>query len=220
MGLAWLAIRGLDEVLADAPPAHAAWLSATERARFAGLLHAGRKRQFLAGRWLLRTQLARAFGGEPTDWPLLERRSRPPAVEGGDGLFVSISHTGEWVAAAVADVAVGIDLEQRPRAFDPSVERLLLNPGESHGSLPPDALLQRWVAKEAYVKREAGNALPERLQRLQLETVPRERALVRLEAHEAFHFAIAVAPRAVVSRHGVAVETGAAFDVIDLERVR
>jgi 4'-phosphopantetheinyl transferase len=117
-------------------------------------------------------------------------------------LRLSISHSADWVAAAVADVPIGIDLEQRPRALDACVEALLREPGEAPGSIDADALLQRWVAKEAWIKRDAGSALPARLERLRLAAAPCERADVRIDSHPAFHLAVAIDPACTVSIHG------------------
>ena len=216
---AWIEIARIPRVLAQVPDAHSTWLSESELARLASLRHAPRRAQYLAGHWLVRVLLARAFGGVPTDWRLLERRSLPPAVQGHDALRVSISHTEDWIAAAIANVPIGIDLEPRTRRLDAAIEPLLLNPDETRGSLDADTLLQRWVAKEAWLKRETGNALPERLERLHLQPASKEHADVSIESHDAFHFALAVAPDCRVARQcELTLTPGVTFAVTDLER--
>ena len=187
-------------VLADVPADPAAWLSESEQARLATLRHAGRRDQYLAGHWLARLLLANAFGGVVLQWHLRERRGLAPEVQGHAHLHVTISHAGEWIAAAVADIAIGIDLELRGRVLDASIEPLLRNADEAPGSLDADAQLQRWVAKEAWIKREGGSALPGRLDRLQLQPAPREQADVRIDSHDEFHLALAVAPDCRVQR--------------------
>jgi 4'-phosphopantetheinyl transferase len=213
-GTARIGIARVEAVLAQAPLDAARWLSASEQARFAQLRVEARRAHYLAGHWLVRALLARSFGGEADAWSLGERRSLPPAVVDHDALRVSISHSGGWIAAAVADVPIGIDLERRGRVLDAALEPLLRNADESPGSLDADALLQRWVAKEAWLKRDHGSALPARLERLQLQAAPRDGADVRLDSHPEFHFAWAAAPECAVEWWGepglVAV---AAFDV-------
>jgi phosphopantetheinyl transferase len=166
------------------------WLSESEAERVATLRHAGRRAQYLAGHWLARVLLARAFGGVPMQWRLRERKGQPPEVQGrGDALRVSISHAGEWLAVAVADAPVGIDIEVNTRVLDDAVEPLLREPGEAPGSLDAGTRLRRWVAKEAWIKRDHGSALPARLQALRLWPG----ADVRLWRHAELHLALAVA---------------------------
>jgi len=187
--------------LLEEMPAPAQWLSPSENARLAALRHSQRREQYLAGHWLARVLLTHAFGREPMHWSLLERRSLPPLVSGHEeSLRVSLSHAGDWIAAAVADAPVGIDIEPRGRVLDAALEPLLLEPGETSGSVVDDALLRRWVAKEAWLKREAGLALPEQLARLRLREVARAHADVRLECHDEIHLAIALVPGCVVER--------------------
>jgi 4'-phosphopantetheinyl transferase len=174
------------DVLAGAPTD---WLSESEAERVATLRHAGRRDQYLAGHWLARVLLARAFGGVPVQWRLRERKGQPPEVHGrGDALRVSISHAGDWVAVAAADMPVGIDIDVRTRVLADAVEPLLREPGEAPGSLDGATRLRRWVAKEAWIKRDHGSALPARLQALRLGPGTQ----VRLWDHADMHLALAV----------------------------
>jgi len=180
------------EALVDAPTE---WLSESEAERVAALRHAGRRAQYLAGHWLARVLLARAFGGVPMQWRLRERKGRPPEVQGhDDALRVSISHAGDWVAVAVADAPVGIDIEVRSRVLDDAIEPLVRELDEAPGSLDGDTRLRRWVAKEAWIKRDHGSALPARLQALRLGPG----ADVDTWTHAEFHLALAGAGRPVL----------------------
>jgi 4'-phosphopantetheinyl transferase len=210
----WVGIARLADVLAGAPADEADWLSASERERIATLRVPARRAQYLAGHWLARQLLARGFGDDAARWLLVECRSRPPTVDGLDALRVSISHSGDWGAAALAGVPIGVDLEQRPRTLDAAIAPLLLNAGEAADACDGDALLQRWVAKEAWIKREAGSALAHRLERLHLQAVARERADVCIDSHADFHVALAGARGCVVRRQGeVALVPGVAFAI-------
>jgi 4'-phosphopantetheinyl transferase len=198
---AWIRIARVGDVLAEAPGVATDWLSDTEAERFATLRVESRRAQFLAGHWLVRDRLQRALGEDAARWRLSERRSQPPAVHGHEDAWrVSISHAGEWIAAAVADGPIGIDLEQRARVLPGSVKALLVEERESADALDADTLLQRWVAKEAWIKRDAGSALPARLAQLRLRDVAHDDADVRIAVHAGFHFALAVARAAAVER--------------------
>lgn len=203
------------EVLARLNDDAVGWLTESEQQRLAGLRVAARRDHYLAGHWLVRELLSQAFGETPKHWPLLERRSQPPQVLGGDGrLRVSISHSGDWIAAAIADAAIGIDIEQRPRPLDAAIESLLLNAGEAPGSVSQDDLLQRWVAKEAWIKSRAGSALPTQLKQLELRAVAPKHADVCIHSHDALHLALACdSGCAVVWRGSVALQAGLAWSV-------
>ena len=218
-GVAHIEIARIASVLADMPEEHTSWMSESEQARLAGIRFAGRRSQYLAGHWLTRVLLARAFGGMAAQWRLLECRSQPPQVAGHDeSIKVSISHTEDWIAAAVATVAVGIDLEQRPRALDASIESLLRNADEAIGSLDPDVLLQRWVAKEAWIKRNTESALPARLKQLHVRATMREHADVCIYSHAQLHFGLAIAPGCTVARQcEVTLVPGIGIGITDLE---
>ncbi len=188
-----LQVARIAEVLPRLPAETSAWLSPSELERLAGLRVPARRDQYLAGHWLAREQLAALAGGVATSWQLQERRSLPPAVLGHEAaLHLSLSHSGDWIAAAVADTALGIDLEQRrPRDALHRFEELLLAEGETPGTLDNDALLQRWVAKEAWIKREHGSALPEQLAAIRLHHAEPTTADIRLWSGTDVHLALA-----------------------------
>lgn len=182
--------------LADAAatlPADLHWLDPGEAERLACLRVEPRRLQYLAGHWLARRLLARLAGGHARDWQLQERPGLPPAVRGRPELRLGLSHSGDWLAGIVAAMPVGIDVEARPRAHGlAAAERLLLARGEAPGSLDGDALLQRWVAKEALLKRDCGSALPDQLARLGLLPAGRDDADVQVLSGSACHLALAV----------------------------
>lgn len=133
------------------------WLDDGERARLAAITVPLRRRQFLAGHGLARRLAARATGLAPQDWTwrveVDGRRALRHAA--GERLWVSISHSGEAVAAAVARQPLGLDLEcdPRPRDWAGLAGRLFeASVAEWIGS-DPAAFRQAWALAEADGKR-------------------------------------------------------------------
>lgn len=180
------------------PPDAGDWLHASERDRLADLRAPLRRQQYLAGHWLARDLLARVHGGIAMDWSLLERRDRAPEVKPPaslaageqDPIQLGLAHSGDWIAAAVGRHAFGIDIEQRGRRLArAALAPLLLHPDELADGVDDDTLLARWVAKEAWIKRGQGSALPEQLRVLRLHPDPG--GALRLYRAPAFHLAAA-----------------------------
>lgn len=70
--------------------------------------------------------------------------------------YFNLSHSGKWVACAVADAPVGIDIE-RKRAIHPGMYRLCLTPEEQQKLLsfdgnPEEQFLRIWTVKESFSK--------------------------------------------------------------------
>jgi 4'-phosphopantetheinyl transferase len=133
-----------------------AFLSDEERARLDGYGVEKRRREFLLGRVAARQLLSDVLGTAPAEVPLAV--AEDGAVEvGGDGAWrVSISHTGEEAVAAVAERAVGVDLE-RIRERPERLHRFLLSEEERPllERLPmpeADAFTLCWALKEAGLK--------------------------------------------------------------------
>jgi len=70
-----------------------------------------RREQFVLGRWLARRALCEHFGGDIVDWDLTAAAGRPPTAAGRPDIHLSLSHSGEWLACAVAAEPVGVDVE-------------------------------------------------------------------------------------------------------------
>jgi 4'-phosphopantetheinyl transferase len=189
-----LRIARITEVLAALPRELHDWLSPSEQTRLQRLQIASRRHQYLSGHWLARCLLAEQHGGSAQDWQLQERPSLPPAVIGNeDDIHLSLSHSTDWIACAISNAPIGIDIEQRqpPREALHRFEHLLLADGDLPGALNTDELLQRWVVKEAWIKRHHGSALPEHLAALKLRRVDPRQGNVRLLASEFVFFGIA-----------------------------
>ena len=79
---------------------------------------------------------------------------KPVAKVCGDEISVSISHSGDFVAAAVSDTSVGIDLEVK-KELKPSVFKALSKEELEYAEKSKDknhTFLRIWTAKEAYLK--------------------------------------------------------------------
>jgi 4'-phosphopantetheinyl transferase len=130
-------------------------LSAAEKARLLEWKHEKRRREFIAGRMAARLLLADRLKIPPTD--ISVGVADTGAVHAGDhNLFLSISHSGEWAAAAVGDKPLGVDLERiTPRR--PDLHRFILHFEEYNllDRLPltrDEALILCWTLKEAALK--------------------------------------------------------------------
>jgi phosphopantetheinyl transferase (holo-ACP synthase) len=150
-------------------------LGSSEQARWSAL-GVSRRGAFVASRWLLRQMLHGATGIAPQDWHISAQPGTAPvaqvstarAGEQGQAPCVSLSHRLGWVAAAVASVRVGVDLEcDRPARSDPAERAaLMLAPSElpAWQGLAADEreadLLARWTAKEAWFKASLSAAAP------------------------------------------------------------
>lgn len=188
-------VAQIAEIYAQVPSDQTSWLSASEQARFSRLKVPSRMQAYVSGHWLTRQILSAQFGGAPQHWRLEERMNLPPAVIAAPVEMVpielSISHSGDWIACAISDAAIGIDIEQRQdRAGLLRFQELLLAVGEAPDTVNLDELLLRWVAKEAWIKRHHGSALPEQLKALELHPANANTANVQIISTACFHLAM------------------------------
>ena len=159
---------------ADANGRH--WLTEDEALRLQAMSLPARRRSFLAGHWLVRVLAAEWLGTEPAGIALHRHADGRSSVH-FDGviapLSLSLSHSGDWLACAIATVPIGIDVElpRRPRdldalarfAFSPDeVERLQHLPHEQRSA----AFHVLWTLKEARGKRSGEGLLPTRSSRV------------------------------------------------------
>lgn len=93
----------------------AGWLGPSEVQRLERFVRAGRRRQFVAGRALLRKTLGQLLDMAPADVRLAERAGNAPLLDlpGTADVGFSLSHSGDWVACAVSATArLGLDVER------------------------------------------------------------------------------------------------------------
>ncbi|MFO1339614.1 MAG: 4'-phosphopantetheinyl transferase superfamily protein [Burkholderiaceae bacterium] len=177
-----MVLVSLDRVEAlegDWPPATERWLSGPESERLAGITAPRRRLQFLAGHWVARRQLARCAGGRADEWALDAAAQGPPRVIGGPVNLatppvVGLSHSGPWVACAVAvSGLLGIDVEcPRPGRDLDGLAEMVMHPDElaAWRGLPAAArgpgFYRLWTLKEAWLKSRAEALTPGRAARL------------------------------------------------------
>ena len=127
-------------------------------------LPAWRAEQYVAARTLLRRVLAESGHPLATGEPIVAGRRGRPLLPGATGTAVSLSHSGEWVAAAVLTAApggpapeIGVDV-QTPCTPSPGLVRRCCQGTvpRALASLPDADLAQEfawiWSAQEACVK--------------------------------------------------------------------
>lgn len=151
-----------DEQLAP----YEAWLSEGETARPARFVRAQRRRQFVAGRALLRQLLAPHLGCRPGQIDLIERPGQPPLLGSGTrGPYFSLSHSGPWIACAISSsTPLGLDIEYRhqtrdtgalaAQVFDPE-QQVWLAAQPAHARLA--AFYHLWCRAEARYKLGTGD---------------------------------------------------------------
>ena len=136
-----------------ADEAVAALVTADDRQRVTATMHARRSAEYLAGRALLRHALARHTGRSPASFRIETSDDGKPRC--ADGPAVSVSHSGNIVVCALADVgAVGVDVETgTPRALITVAERYFTaDEARWVAADPVPRFRMLWVLKEAYLK--------------------------------------------------------------------
>lgn len=112
-----------------------------------------RKLESIAGEWLVKTSVSQSLS-LPVEEIIIERTEKgKPYVKDRD-VHISISHSGDYVAAAVDTKPVGIDIEVI-KPIDLKVAERVCSQSDikelSCGD-PLIAFLKIWTAKEAYFK--------------------------------------------------------------------
>ncbi|MEV7417391.1 4'-phosphopantetheinyl transferase superfamily protein [Streptomyces sp. NPDC089919] len=161
------------------------WLGPAERV-VAGVLPAGRRAEWLAGRLLAKRLLGEVTGLPPQRLAVLPRPDGSPyaLLDGvpAPGVHLSVSHTERYVAAALAPVPVGVDLCETTSAgavrrvaehVFTAAERALVGAAGGGGPGDPDtagaaALAGAWALKEAAVKADRGSVFGDAPRRVPL----------------------------------------------------
>lgn len=163
--LVQLSLRSVDEINALLGCRPLDWLSQQEEDRWTQLKTSARKKQFLAGHWLARHAAASWLGGDWSDYVLSAPEDAAPCLLGGPQtlawreVFVSLSHSGDWVACALARHPIGVDVECSSRIRDfPALGRWICRPPALQEferispELQKNEFYTRWTLKEAWLK--------------------------------------------------------------------
>lgn len=141
---AWIALARIADIGAHGLAQARRRLGPQDRRRYAAFGSAKRRREFLAGRWLLRVS-ASARG----DRVRFDSSPLGGVAASGARLAASVSHAGGWVACALLEGgAVGVDLE-------PMVERDFAAAGRwafDAANDSPREFYARWTRYEARLK--------------------------------------------------------------------
>ena len=130
----------------------AALTTADDRRRLAPTMSERRRAEYLAGRALLRYALTRFTGEAASSFHIEVSPAGKPECTFGPA--ISVSHSGEIVVCAVAEAAVGVDVETGHARATQDIAERFFTPAEvrwlAEDSAPRFRLL--WVLKEAYLK--------------------------------------------------------------------
>lgn len=163
-----LVVASVEAVWPQLRQAPGPWLAAGEARRLERIADAGRAREFVASRCLMRLLLSAHTGYDRGwwHWVLEAPENATPMVQAcridGAALHLNLSHSQGLLACALSHQPVGVDLEVqrgRPRRDLAGLMDLVCSPKERSSllELPDDAARQRaftqlWTLKESYFK--------------------------------------------------------------------
>lgn len=152
------------------------WLTDAERQRLQALTAPARRDSFLAGHWQARWQAAQWLQLDVARIALdTHADGRPLLCIDGDAapLQLSLSHSSDWLALALADVPVGVDIELPQRVRDwQALARFVFAPDELQRLQDADAagccdvFHALWTLKEARGKRSGEGLRPRSAQQV------------------------------------------------------
>jgi len=115
-------VARIDDLAEQLDGGNLSWLTEGELARYEGMNSSPRKRQFLAGHYLVRKTAANLFNNSPENWAYFQDEEALRRLKSDDGispaLYISITHAGQWIAAAISGEQVGLDIETYEKERD------------------------------------------------------------------------------------------------------
>lgn len=141
-------------------------LTQLEYQRLDGMKSTQAQQRFIAGRLLIKKTLVEIYGSTAQEWTL-SADAGPIKVSGMGVPKVSLTHSHDLIACAVAAVPVGLDIEYRqPRDFKMLAHHICSKtewewftsqPESAHG----DAFYSLWTKKESLFKLLGGYPYPD-----------------------------------------------------------
>ena len=108
-------VAKINDLIRELDEGNQHWLTDSELARYQAITSSPRKNQFLTGHYLVRKMASRIFKNLPFDWIYYQDAEHMRRLKCNKDsqleLYVSISHSGEWIAAAISHAPIGIDIE-------------------------------------------------------------------------------------------------------------
>lgn len=167
-----LAVRRISSML-HSETSDRSFLSEAEENRFCQIKLAHRRDQFFSGRLLARQLLCHQIGGAISDWSISAESGSKPIIVGHSNLHISLSHSNDYLACALADHPIGIDLEcENEKRATNDLIAFICNDTEQglfHGlseQQRQSQLIALWTIKEAWLKRHESDFDFSKLRRL------------------------------------------------------
>lgn len=156
---AWIAAARIADLGSRALAEARRRLGRRDRPRYAAFGSGKRRREFLAGRWLL-GESVRAW--RPGSRGLRFDSSRAGGVDVKGGFGASLSHAGGWVACVLVERGIpGIDIEPMVERDFAALDKWVAHDAGEASALAQDAdsrkaFYRRWTRYEARLKASAG----------------------------------------------------------------
>lgn len=117
-----------------------------------------RGKMLSAGAGLLLDNMLAKYGLRERDMTYVEGEHGKPAIDGHPELHFSLSHSGDFVACAIGEMPVGVDVQTIVTARDSLVDYTMSESEKTHLQALEDVaarnayFTQLWTLKESYVK--------------------------------------------------------------------
>lgn len=164
----WVTLASVTHIHASTNDADLSWLGPEELCRYQTITASRRRIQFISGRRFARECLARQVGGQWDDYVLSAPQNAPPLVlkqpssVTQKNLHLSLSHSGDYLACAVATHPIGVDIEKTTAERDwAAMSSFVLNEDELASVKDLTAseyraqFYARWTLKEAWIKQDS-----------------------------------------------------------------
>ena len=211
-----LHVAAIDKLAAAAMAGGLGWLTEVEAGRLQAMRAQARRDSFLAGHWQARKLVARWLGVRSARISLASFADGRPLVCLDDDpvpLSLSLSHSGDWLAVALGEVAVGVDVElpRRLRDID-ALAGFMFSRSDQQRLQAADAgerervFLELWALNEARVKRTGEGLHPRASRELGVRPCDTAGAQVLTWRFRSGALALALTPGAQVGCSGTRLD--------------